>query len=390
MAESVVLRCPRCGREYPTEATACTHPDCTGESVLEPVRDGTGLSGTAVDAGPDAAGRADIWRYGSLFPVDTADPVTLGEGWTPLVGANALGADLAVDLQLKLETGNPTGSTKDRGSSVLATHAVASGHEKIACASTGNAAASIAAYAAHCGLDCSLFVPGDLPETKAVQPRMYGAEVVPVDGDYAAACEQCARHVERHGGLDRSAGASAHVTAGARTLGFELAEQTHSVPDWVVVPMGNGGTLAALWEGWETFYERGHVDTTPRLLGVQADAVSPIYECFHGESDAEKVREGTCADSIAVTEPHCLDAAVSALEKSGGTAVRVDDAAIRSATATLGRRAGVFAEPASAATLAGLEAAREAGFVAADSAVVAVVTGTGLKDARAARRCLDE
>jgi len=327
---------------------------------------------------PDAASRGDIWRYAPLLPV-AADPVTLGEGWTDLVAAGRLGDALGVELSLKLEGGNPTGSTKDRGSSVLVTHAREEGADAVACASTGNAAASAAGYAARGGLECALFVPDGLPDAKAVQPLVYGADVVRVDGSYADAHDRCRERAREEGWLDRSAGATPYVPAGMRTLGYELAEQCSDAPEWVAVSMGNGGTLAAVWRGWQTFADLGYVERVPRFLGVQSASASAIHDAYHGTDGGSEGPE-TCADSIAVEEPHRARAARRAIEQSGGTTVTVTDDALRAALWQLGRHEGVFAEPASAATVAGIDAALDRGVVEAGERVVAVLTGDGLKD----------
>jgi threonine synthase len=353
---------------------------------------------------PAENGRRDIWRYRDLFPVAGETPVTLGEGWTDLVDADELGGRLDVDLSLKLEGGNPTGSAKDRGSSVLVTHAREQGYDGVACASTGNAAASVSAYAARGGRDCSIFVPGSLPRAKGVQSRIYGAEVVTVDGEYEQAHEVCQTRVQQQGWLDRSAGSTPHVPAGERTLGYELAEQTSRVPDWVVVPVGNGGTLAGAFEGWRTFERLGHAERTPRFLGVQSRSACPIHESLTEDTERRESRPDgdstasgdapaagetdTCADSIDVSTPQRTAAVRAALAESNGATVAVSDEAIRTWMRELGSVEGVFAEPASAATLAGLTLARERGLVAPGSNVVAVITGSGLKDIETANTAI--
>jgi threonine synthase len=328
----------------------------------------------------------DSRRYAPLLPVESLDSVTLGEGGTDLVDAPSLGAELGVSLQLKLEGANPTGSTKDRGSSIVAAHAVELEHDVVACASTGNAAASMAAYAARSGLDCCLFVPERAPDAKAVQPLVYGADVLAVEGTYDDAHDLCERVTAASGWLDRSAGATPYTDAGARTLGYELAEQTDTVPDWVVVPMGNGGTLASAWRGLQTFAELGLVEGAPRMLGIQADGTAPIHDAVHGTASEDGE---TCADSIDVGTPHRQNAALAAIKDSGGTTITVSEAAIRDATADLGSKEGVFVEPACAAAIAGIERAREHGTIDRGEDVVAVMTGSGLKDTATARTVVD-
>ena len=378
MDRATAFVCSRCGTPVSAPPHDCPDADATLELVhdAEAVREAL----APVDA------IDDIRRYSPLLPVDTLEGVSLGEGGTDLVAAPSLGESLGVDCSLKVEGANPTGSTKDRGSAVVAAHAVERRDDVVACASTGNAAASIAAYAARSGLECCLFVPERAPDAKAVQPLVYGADVLAVDGTYDDAFDCCRRVTDASGWLDRSAGATPYTDAGARTLGYELAEQTETVPDWVVVPMGNGGTIASAWRGLETFADLDLASGTPRMLGVQAAGTTPIHEAVTG---ADGDGGETCADSIDVGTPHRLDAARAAIEDSGGTSVAVSETAIREATATLGTQEGVFVEPACAAAVAGVKRARERGVIDSGDHVVAVMTGTGLKDTETARAVVE-
>lgn len=365
---TVAFECADCGREFRTTRTAC--PD-HGRRLV-PVYD------PAVRDRFDPGTPTGLWRYRPFLPVAGDDPVTIGEGGTPLVAADGLSERFDLSLSLKCDGANPTGSSKDRGSSLLVTHAREQGASAVACASTGNAAASVAAYAARAGLQCPLFVPAGLPEGKASQPVAVGADVYAVEGDYDDAFDLC-RRVTGDGMVDRSAGAGPHVPAGARTLGFELAEQADGA-DWLAVAMGNGGTAAAAWEGWRAFDRLGFAEGSPKLLGVQAAGASAIHDAFHDGSDDPADAADTCADSIAVGRPHRAAAACRALEASGGTAVTVEDRAIERSTASLARTEGILAERACGAAIAGVRAARNRGVIDRGEEVVAVLTGHGLKD----------
>jgi len=367
--------------------SACGNPldepgrhDCGSAADVDLVHDEERVRSLLSDAATEPG---DIRRYEPLLPVETLDSVSLGEGATVLASAPSLGAELGVQLELKLDGSNPTGSTKDRGSSVVVAHALERGDDVVACASTGNAAASLAAYAARSSLSCCLFVPQRAPDAKTVQPLVYGADVLAVDGTYDDAHALCQRVTSESGWLDRSAGATPYTDAGTRTLGYEIAEETGSVPDWVVVPMGNGGTLASTWAGLETFADLGLVEGTPRMLGVQSEGTSPIHDAVTGVSSTDAT--DTCADSIDVGTPQHLEDARNAITASGGTTVTVSDDAITEATATLGRTEGVFVEPACAAAVAGIRRARAAGIIDGGDNVVAVMTGSGLKDTETAR-----
>jgi threonine synthase len=381
MIDGIAFRCSRCGWTCPPgERTHCpTHSDATLrlDYDIEAVRE---------RFDPATRTRTDLWRYDPLLPVE-GDPVTLGEGWTDLVDAPTTGDALGVDLGLKLEGANPTGAAKDRGSTLVATHARELGVERIICASTGNAAASIAAYAARANIACSLFVPERLPEAKAVQPLVYDADLRTVAGGYADAYEQCRSRATAGDAIDRSAGASPYTPAGAQTLGFELAEQA-AAADWIAVSMGNGGTLADIWQGLDLFSRIGYLADPPRLLGVQAAGCSTIHDQLVDES-AETEHAGTCADSIDVDDPHRVGAAGRALDESNGTTITVRDELIRETLQTLGANEGVFVEPAGAAAVAGLDRALDRGIVDYGDRVVAVLTGNGLKDTTTALNAVD-
>ncbi|MEF8785416.1 MAG: threonine synthase [Haloarculaceae archaeon] len=379
MDRATAFVCSHCGDEI----LAPSRHDCAGPAAAVQLRHDADAVRDRLD---EYHQYDDSRRYAPLLPVETLDTVTLGEGGTDLVDAPSLGAELGISLQLKLEGANPTGSTKDRGSTVVAAHAVELESDVVACASTGNAAASMAAYAARSGLDCCLFVPERAPDAKAVQPLVYGADVLAVEGTYDDAHDLCERVTAASDWLDRSAGATPYTDAGARTLGYELAEQTDSVPDWVVVPMGNGGTLASAWRGLQTFADLTLVDGTPRMLGVQADGTAPIHDAVHGTASGDGE---TCADSIDVGTPQRQDDALAAIEDSGGSTVAVSEAAICDATGDLGSQEGVFVEPACAAALAGIDRAREHGIIDRGEDVVAVMTGSGLKDTATARTVVD-
>lgn len=388
------LVCEQCGRTYAPGAVEYTCPEHDGVvGVLdvrydhESVRDDL----TALD-GPVE----DIWTYEPLLPVD-GDPVRLGAGGTDLLDAPALGEALGVDAAVKDETTNPTGSNKDRGSAVVVSRARQQGHDVVACASTGNAAASLAGYAARAGLDCRIFVPADLPEAKAVQPRLYGATVLGVEGPYADAYELCRELSADRGWYNRNAAMNPYAVEGTRTLGFELAQQAPDA-DWVVMSMGNGCSLAATWKGLREFDRLGLADGTPRMLGVQAAGATAIYDRFVTESGVaeatgpptDRTDGETTADSIDVGVPHNAGKACDALRESDGDAVVVPDDEILSAQRLLGECEGVFAEPASAAAVAGVSAARERGVVDAGDRVVVVASGTGLKDSASAQRAVDD
>jgi threonine synthase len=390
------LVCRRCGRSYAPGDVEYTCPEHEGVDGVLDVR----YDDSDADTTLPTDDIADLWAFEPWLPV-SGDPVRLGAGGTPLLDAPALSAELGVETLVKDETGNPTGSNKDRASAVVVSRARQLGHETVACASTGNAAASLAGYAARADLDCRIFVPEGIPDAKAVQPRLYGARVEAVAGGYGDAYEQCRTIAAERGWYNCNAAMNPYALEGMRTLGFELARQVPGA-DWVAMPMGNGCSLAAVRKGLREFERRGVIDDAPRMLGVQAAGTTPIYDRFVAERRdgraEDKARERgladgsgeTTADSIDVRVPHNAAAACDALRESGGDAVVVGDDAIVDAQAQLGATEGVFVEPASAAAVAGVREAVDSGTVGPDERVVVVATGSGLKDTATAREAVEK
>jgi len=388
------LVCRRCGRSYAPGDVEYTCPEHEGVAGILDVRYDEGAVDAALPTGPVT----DLWAFEPWLPV-SGDPVRLGAGGTPLLDAPALSDELGVETLVKDETGNPTGSNKDRASAVVVSRARQLGHETVACASTGNAAASLAGYAARADLDCRIFVPEGIPDAKGVQPRLYGASVRSVAGGYTDAYERCRAVAAERGWYNCNAAMNPYALEGMRTLGFELARQVPGA-DWAAMPMGNGCSLAAVRKGLREFERRGVVDAAPRMLGVQAAGTTPIYDRFvsdRAEDDptdaAGRIADGggeTTADSIDVREPHNAAAACDALRESGGDAVVVSDDAIVDAQALLGATEGVFVEPASAAAVAGVREAVNADVIGPDERVVVVATGSGLKDTATARVAVEQ
>jgi threonine synthase len=378
------LECTRCGETYDPDQlryTCANHPGVEG--ILEVTYDYDVIQ-ERFDEPLD--GRIETqWKYRAFLPVaDDAEPVTLQEGGTALHDAPRLSEALGVDTRVKDDGRNPTGVLKDRATSVSVTKAAHAGREIVTCASTGNAAASLAGYAARGGLDCRIFVPGDAPEEKLAQPLVYGADVLAVRGSYDEAYDLSVDVTREYGWYNRNAAINPFQVEGKRTVGHELAEQTReAVPDWLVFSMGDGCTIAGGWKGFREFYDLGYVDDTPKMLGVQAEGARAIHDAFHEHDSSDDIAE-TLADSIAVGRPRNTVKATRALHESGGTSVVVSDEEILHAAQTLGSTEGLYAEPAGATPIAGIRAALAEGIIDGDESVLAVVTGSGLKDATSA------
>jgi threonine synthase len=385
------LRCVVCGQEAPAPVSAGTCRRCDDPSaVLELVFD---LESAARSLTVEALAKRprNLWRYAELLPVEPDEvSVRWPVGWTPLVDAPRVAEWAGIgDLRLKDDSRNPTASFKDRASSVGVVHALAQGATHIACASTGNAASSLAGFAAMAGLPATIFVPRTAPEPKLAQLLVHGADVRRVRGTYAQAYDLCSAECEEHDWYNRNCAINPYLVEGKKTCGLELAEQTMQRPlDWVAVSVGDGCTIAGVGRGLQEMAALGFIERVPRLLGVQAAGVHPIQAAFEtGElpaPGAAATSGATMADSIDVPVPRNWRKACQRVRETGGTFCSVDDEEIGAAMQALGTRAGVFAEPAAACAVAGVRRAVLDGVIAPGEAVAAVITGSGLKDIRGA------
>ena len=342
-------------------------------------------------------GDTTLWRYYPLLPLnDRKWIVSQGEGGTPLLHAPRLAAKLGLEnLLLKNETLNPTGSFKDRQISVGISKAREHGADTVAVVSSGNVAASAASYASRAGMTCHVFTPFNAPSEKLIQAQMYGAVFYKVN---TLSSSMIFRRVEsacrdKNWYLLSTAGLyNPFQVEGAKTIAHELFEQTDPLPDWIIVPVGGGGLLGALWRGFEELKRLGSCERTPGLVGVQADACSPLVNAVEkdlsaGEVIANPVAVGeTVAGAIADDILFDAYTALPAIRKTGGTAVRVSDEEMLASERLLARHAGIFAEPTSASTVAALIRLRAANFIGSTDKVCCVITGSGFKDMETAGR----
>ncbi len=314
------------------------------------------------------------WKYWAFMPVkDLSKIITMGEGGTPLLENRKLSKNGR--LLIKYEAANPTGSFKDRGSSLEITKALEFGKRKVALASTGNMGASVAAYAAFAGLECTVFIPDIVGKEKLTQIRAYGANTIMVDGDYAVAIKRAEEYVVSNRDSFLT-GDYPWRSEGTKTVGFEIADQLYwHVPDCVVVPVGNG-TL--IWSIFEAFRELSLVGITariPRIIAVQVESCDPVVHAWENElGEIIPVKDPkTVATAIACGDPIDGLAALLAIRKSGGEAIRVSDSEALAARDTLARN-GIFVEPSGAVAYAGIMKKKLEG------TIVALATGHGLKD----------
>jgi threonine synthase len=385
------LVCIVCGRSYPPgDHQTCLL--CGPEGILDARYDYDAAKPVlTLDA---LAGRSrDMWRYLELLPVpEGIRRPDVQVGWTAIHEAPRLAAAVGVRrLFLKDEGRNPTSSFKDRASAVGVAKALEFGYQAIACASTGNAASSLAGMAASVGLAAFIFVPERAPEPKIAQLLMFGATVFRVRGTYEQAFELCRGACARFRWYNRNSGTNPYLVEGKKTAGLEIAEQFSrgamldgTLPDWVAVSVGDGCTIGGITKGLHEFKRLGLARVMPRMLGVQADGASPIVRAFESKADVIPSGANTVADSIAVGTPRNWRRALAWVRASRGAMIAVPDDAILDAMRTTARLGAVFAEPAGAAAVAGLRAAVAAGLVPADATALAVITGNGLKDIRAA------
>jgi len=327
-----------------------------------------------------------VWRYRDLMPIhEPSKIVTLNEGGTGLHKCKRLGKALGIkQLYVKNEGENPTGSFKDRGMTVGVTKAVELGVRSVICASTGNTSASLAAYAAKAGLQCAVLIPsGKIAYGKLAQAIIYGSKVIQVRGNFDQALEIVFKLSEKHRSIYLLNSINPFRIEGQKSLGYEICEQLdNESPDRVVVPVGNAGNISAIWKGFTEFHNLGFVKTLPKMTGIQAVGAAPIAQAIKsGSSEIKPVNEPeTIATAIRIGAPVSWKKAVNAIRSSGGTAETVTDVEILEAQKTLSRLEGLFVEPASASSIAGLKKLVENGTIERDERIVCVTTGHGLKD----------
>ena len=373
-------KCVKCGKIY---AAAPDLTNCACGGILDIIYDYDYIRSVLTK---DAlAQRRDntMWRFRELLPVETDTPLPpLRVGGSPLYEADALARELGVArLYIKDDGINPTASLKDRASAMAVAKAREAGAQVIACSSTGNAASSLAGNAAAAGLSTYIFVPSRAPKGKVAQLMTFGATVVSVQGSYEDTFELSKAAIEKWGWYNRNAAINPYLSEGKKTVGLEIMEQLGwTVPDYIAISVGDGCTIAGLWKGLKDLHAIGFIDRLPRLISAQAEGCCPLNRAIETGEAWRPMEENTLADSIAVGVPRNADKALMAIRESDGLTVNVSDQEIMAAQKLLGRRCGVFGEPAGVTGTAGLKKLCEAGRIPPEATVVSVVTGNGLKD----------
>jgi threonine synthase len=321
-----------------------------------------------------AGWRGLIEEYRDRLPVTATTPVvTLLEGATPLVPAEQLSAMTGCDVYLKVEGLNPTGSFKDRGMTMAISKALEEGSRAVICASTGNTSASAAAYAAKGDLTCAVLVPdGKIALGKMAQALVHGARLLQVQGNFDDCLTLC-RDLSEHYPVTLVNSVNPFRIEGQKTAAFEIVDVLGSAPDVHCLPVGNAGNITAYWKGYTEYAADGD-GRTPRMLGFQAAGAAPIVD------GAPVAQPQTIATAIRIGNPASWAQAVAARDDSGGAIEKVTDRQILAAYRLLAQKEGVFVEPASAASVAGLLQAHAEGLIRPGERVVCTVTGNGLKD----------
>ncbi|HEX3722278.1 MAG TPA: threonine synthase [Nitrolancea sp.] len=329
-----------------------------------------------------------MWRYRDLLPL-AAGPIRypLSVGGTPLLASPGLRSHLgAPNLWLKDETRTPTGSNKDRATALVVETALRAGSTTVTCASTGNVAVSLAVGAAAAGLHAVNFVPAEVADSKLTLMLLAGATVFKVQEGYDAAFKLSRAAARAFGWYDRNTGYNPLTLDAKKTVALEIWEQLgRDVPDTIVCPVGDGPTLSAIAKGFVELMACGATTRSPRIIAVQAEGSQPLKHAWDSGTTVIPIEPYTIADGIAVGDPVSAGMVLRDVRRSGGTFVAVSDDELRQAMTTLASRGGVLAEPAGAAAYAGLEQAFERGLIARDERVVALVTGTAMKNLGYAR-----
>ena len=385
------MRCIECGKAHDMSRPAYACSSCGNLLEIKLDRDSAlkRISKSGYQTRP-----LSVWRYRELIPVGPkAEIYSLNEGGTQLFTCRNLSEKLGLKhLRVKFDGTNPTGSFKDRGMTVGITEARELGMHTVACASTGNTSASLAAYAGVAGLKCVVLIPeGKVALGKLAQAMMHGALVVSVKGNFDQALDVVMRSSEKLG-LYVLNSVNPFRIEGQKTAAFEVCDQLGGKsPDSLYIPVGNGGNSAAYWKGFVEYELLGLTEGLPVIRGVQAEGAAPVAEMFRtGSRELKPVaKPDTVATAIRIGNPANWKKTVRAIRESGGAAFTVTDHEILEAQKMLARHEGIFAEPAGAAALAGLVRDIKDGDVEKDSEIVCISTGHGLKDPELAiSRCV--
>lgn len=381
-----------CGATYAPEDVEYVCPGHGADGILDVIYDYDLIGSRVGRDDPAASFDRGMWRFRPLLPVDAQAPVPpLLVGDTPIVDSPRLAALAGVKrLWVKDDGRQPTASLKDRASAMAVVKAGERDAGIITTASTGNAAAALSGLCASVGRPNVIFVPATAPEGKVAQLLNYGSTVMLVEGTYGDAFDLCMEAAATFGWYNRNTGFNPYMSEGKKTVSFEIAEQLHwEAPDVVAVSVGDGCIIGGVYKGFHDLVRLGWIDRMPRLIGVQAAGSNFLAEAWEHHEDVltkDPIDARTVADSISAELPRDRLKAMRAVVSSGGAFVTVTDEQILAAMPEMARNSGVFGEPAGAASWAGIRAAADSGLVGPNDRVVALNTGSGLKDVASAMR----
>ena len=392
MADIKELKCVVGGCTYTVDEVTYTCPVHGEVGTLDILYDYEHLKQT-IDRDAISISRVmNSWRYKSLLPVQPDSKVPpLAVGWTPLYDAPRIADVLGIrQAWVKDDGANPTGSLKDRASTLVLARALEQGISTVSTASTGNAAAALAGLGASVPeIDIVIFVPATAPEAKIAQLLVYGATVLLVEGSYDDAFDLCMDVCQAEGWYSRNTGVNPFTTEGKKTVALEIAEQLEwNVPDVVAVSVGDGSIISGTYKGFYDLHQLGWIDKIPRIIGVQAGGSSVLAQAWKNGIEAVDIvrtEAVNIADSISSELPRDRAKALRAVRATGGAFVTVSDDEILIALPEFAQLSGVFAEPAAVATYAGVQRAVESGVINNEESVCLLMTGNGLKDVRRAQ-----
>lgn len=366
------IRCVNCATVYPLDTRAWTCEKCGGLLEIE--------GAPTFDANKIDRTDGSLWRYRAMLPMpEKAVPMTLGEGWTPLIAIPyRVRNTYECTIYCKFDFLNPTGSFKDRGTTVLVSAVKALGIDYVVEDSSGNAAASLAGYAAFANLRATIFAPAHASPLKLAQIEVYGAELRKIEGVREKSAEAAQEAAQQEGAYYASHYYNPFFVAGMQTTAWEIWEQLGRAPDVIVMPAGQGTNMVGMYRGFRALREAGLIEKLPRFIAAQSAMVAPLARAFErGETEPAKVEPyKTIAEGIANTEPVHGRELLRIIGETHGAAVAASEDEIRAARLKLAKR-GVFVEPTSATAIAVYE--KVAGTIGADETVVVSLTGNGLK-----------
>ncbi len=375
------MKCTKCGAYFPTSEAIAVCSKCQG--LLDVQYDYDSMQKSFSKQLLSERVLRGVWRYADALPVEQRFVVSLGEGFTPLVPIRRLRED--VDMMLKLDYINPSGSFKDRGSTVIVSKANELGKREVAIDSTGNAAASLSAYAASCAMKCFVFIPSQTEVEKVAQISSSGATVIRVKGTRQDVHDLIEVAYRRFGWYYCGFMVSPYAIEGTKTIAYEICEQLQwNPPDWIVFPVGTGSGIVGCHKGLQELVKMGWIARMPKLVCIQPETCAPISGAYlKGESSIIPVeRPETVAEGLAVGNPPKGRLVLDAIRKTEGVAETVDDSEILDAAKDLARREGQFVEISAAASVAGAIKLLEKGIIDRKEKVVCELTGTGLKSSK--------